>query len=202
MPDPALSQAIKEAYAAAPSDVVILHTLELRHPEFTQPIRVVRNFPDQQTWIALGGAAVEAVLDSMDPEARELVGLVARLEDSAPLDAGQLVPFIALAFDLELPPVENVPVPEAVLTIDNVGREITDALEAAATSQDKIEVTYRAYLSTDIEGPQMDPPLTLTLSDARANPLKVTGRVRMLDIGNKAFPSVVYTAKKFPGLAR
>jgi hypothetical protein len=202
MPDPALSQAIREAYAAAPSEVVILHTLEIRHPGFIEPIRVVRNFPDRQSWIALGGAAIQAVLDAMAPEDREMVGLVARLEGSAPADAGQLVPFIALAFDLELPPVENVPVPEAVLTIDNVGREITDALEAAATSQHRIEVTYRPYLSTDIEGPQMDPPLTLTLSDARASPLKVTGRVRMLDFGNKAFPSAVYTAKTFPGLAR
>ena len=34
MPDPSLTQAIQEAYASAPSDVVILHTLELRHPEF------------------------------------------------------------------------------------------------------------------------------------------------------------------------
>ena len=48
MPDPTLSQAIKEAYAAAPSDVVILHTLELRHPDFEDDdgnptaIRVVR----------------------------------------------------------------------------------------------------------------------------------------------------------------
>lgn len=202
MPDPALSQAIREAYAAAPADVVILHTIEVRHPAFAAPIRVVRNFPDVERWIALGGEAVETVLAAMAPEARGMVGLVARLEPSAPVDAGALVPFVALAFDLELLPVESIPVPEAVLTIDNVGREITDALEAAATSQHRIEVTYRPYLSTDIEGPQMDPPLTLTLSDARADPLKVTGRVRMLDIGNKAFPSVVYTAKKFPGLAR
>lgn len=34
MPNPALSEAIREAYASAPSDVVILHTLELRHPDF------------------------------------------------------------------------------------------------------------------------------------------------------------------------
>ena len=52
MPDPSISQAIKEAYAAAPSDVVILHTLELRHPAFKddegQPtaIRVVRDHVD------------------------------------------------------------------------------------------------------------------------------------------------------------
>ena len=34
MPDTTLSEALKEAYASAPSDVVLLHTLELRHPSF------------------------------------------------------------------------------------------------------------------------------------------------------------------------
>ena len=49
MPNAALSEAIKEAYASAPSQQIILHTLELRHPAFVdeagQPvaIRVVRD---------------------------------------------------------------------------------------------------------------------------------------------------------------
>lgn len=203
MPDPSLSAAIQEAYAAAPSDVVILHTLEIRHPTFTQPIRVVRNFADEESWVVLGGAEAQTVLDAMDPEDRDLVGLVARLEADAPEDAGQMVAFIALAFDLDLPPVDTIPVPEITVTMDNVGREITDALDAAAVSQDKIEVTYRPYLSTDIEGPQMDPPITMMLSEVEANPLQVTGRARrMLDVGTKAFPAKYYTAKDFPGLAR
>ena len=43
MPDPSLSAAIKEAYASAPTDTVILHTLELRHPDFVAPIRDVND---------------------------------------------------------------------------------------------------------------------------------------------------------------
>ena len=43
MPDPSLSDAIIEAYATAPTDQVIYHTLELWHPIFTAPIRVVRD---------------------------------------------------------------------------------------------------------------------------------------------------------------
>lgn len=43
MTDLALSQALAEAYASAPSAEVILHTLELRHPNFTQPLRVVND---------------------------------------------------------------------------------------------------------------------------------------------------------------
>jgi len=123
MPDPALSQALREAYAAAPADTVILHTLEIWHPTFTEPIRVVRDHAE----------------------------LTARLETGAPRDAGRMVGFVALAFDLDLPPVDTAPVPEIAVTLDNVGQEIVDALEAAAISQDKIDIIYRPYLSTDLE---------------------------------------------------
>jgi hypothetical protein len=52
MPDPTLSEAIQEAYAHAPSDAIILHTLELRHSDFRDDagnptaIRVVRDQVD------------------------------------------------------------------------------------------------------------------------------------------------------------
>jgi hypothetical protein len=45
MPDPALSQALKEAFASAPAGTVILDTLEIWHPTFNEPIRVVRDTP-------------------------------------------------------------------------------------------------------------------------------------------------------------
>lgn len=180
MPDPTLSEAIQEAYANAPSDAIILHTLELRHPDFrdetgnTVAIRVVR----------------------------DRVDLTARLEADAPLNAGQLVTFIAMGFELDLPPVDTAPVPEIVVTLDNVSREIVRHLDAAAESQAVIEITYRPYLSNDLEGPQMDPPITLVLTEVEADVQRVTARARMMDIGNKAFPSRSYTAREFPGLTR
>ena len=180
MPDPALEQAIREAYASAPADTVILHTLELRHPAFVDD--------DGRP------TAVRVVRDHVD--------LTARLEAGSPLDAGETVRFVALAFDLELPPVDAAPVPEISVTLDNVSREIVRHLDAAATSLERIEVTYRPYLSTDLEGPQMDPPITLTLTEVEVDVFRATGRARMLDIGNRAFPAETYTAKRFPGLTR
>jgi hypothetical protein len=180
MPNPALSEAIREAYASAPSDVVILHTLELRHPGFVDE----NNKP----------MAIRIVRDHQD--------LTARLEPSATINGGEMVQFIALGFELELPPVNTAPVPEISVTIDNVSRELIRHLDAAVESSEKIEITYRPYLSTDLEGPQMDPPITLTLTEVEADISRVTGRARMLDIGNKSFPSEVYTASRFPGLTR
>jgi len=180
MPNAALSEAIKEAYASAPSDQIILHTLELRHPAFLDE--------------SGSSTAIRVVRDHLD--------LIARLEDSAPIQGGETVRFVAMGFELDLPPVDTMPVPEISVTLDNVSREIVRHLDAAAESQSVIEVTYRPYLSSDLEGPQMDPPIHLVLTEVEADIFRVTGRARMLDIGNKAFPGLIYSAKSFPGLTR
>ena len=180
MPNDTLSLALREAYASAPSDVVILHTLELRHPSFIDD--------DNQPM------AIRVVRDNQN--------LTVRMEATAPLNAGEMVQFIAMGFDLELPPVDTAPVPEIFITLDNVSREIVTHLDRAAESQDKIKITYRPYLSDDLEGPQMDPPFTLVLTEVSADASRVTGKARMLDVGNKAFPSETYNALRFTGLTR
>ena len=136
MTDNTLSEALKEAYASAPSDVILLHTLELRHPAFVDEI-------GNQT-------AIRVVRDN--------VNHTCTLEDTAPLNPGQAVEFTAMAFDLTLPPVEAIPVPEITLSIDNVSTEIIKYLDRAVETQDMIEMTYRPYLTSDLSCPQMDPP--------------------------------------------
>ena len=180
MTDNTLSEALKEAYASAPSEVVLLHTLELRHPAFVDDngnptaIRIVR---DNKNYIC-------------------------RLEDTAPLNPAEEVEFQALAFDLELPPVEAIPVPEITLSIDNVSTEIIKYLDRAVETQDMIEMTYRPYLTNDLSTPQMDPPITLVITEVTADISKISATARMMDIGNKSFPAENYTVKKYPGLSR
>ena len=180
MTDATLSEALKEAYASAPSDITILHTLELRHPAFI----------DEQG----RKTAIRVVRDNVSHKCA--------LESSAPLDAGKTVEFAAMAFDLELPPVETIPVPEITVTLDNVSTEIVQYLDQAIETQDMIEMTYRPYLSNDLSCPQMDPPITLTITNISVDVLKITATARMMDIGNKSFPSENYTVKKYPGLSR
>lgn len=175
-----ISEALKEAYASAPSNVVLLHTLELRHPAFAddsgQPtaIRVVRDHVDH----------------------------ICTLEDSASLNAGQAVLFTAMAFDLELPPVDTSPTPEITVTLDNVSTELISYLDKAVETQDMIEMTYRPYLSDDTSVPQMDPPVTLMITEITVDCYKITATARMMDIGNRSFPSENYTVKNYPGLSR
>ncbi len=174
MPDPSLSQALQEAYASAPSNDVIYHTLEIRHPAFTTPIRVVRDNQD----------------------------ITARLEAAAPENGGELVTFVGFAFDLVRPEVTSTGIPQCAIEIDNVSREILANIELAVTDTDNpIEVTYREYLASDLNtGPENDPPMTLTITQITADVFRVRAVASFADIGNRRFPREEYTAERFPGL--
>lgn len=172
MTDTTLSQALAEAYASAPSAEVILHTLELRHPSFTQPLRVVN---DHAT-------------------------LTATLEADAPLDAGQPVEFAAFAFRFRLPDVQSAGMPELEIEIDNVSAEVVAYMDQAANSTELIEATYRPYLASDTRAPSMDPPLHLVLHDVEADVFAIRGRASFGDYGNRQFPGQSYDGQKFPGL--
>lgn len=208
MSDELWDAAVREAIATAPSDVVILETVELIHPAFVDDdgnptaIRVVRHEPHTETWLQQQPDAVAAVLDALDAEARSLVGLVARLEDDAPRDAGAYVSFVSLSFELDLPTEDSERIQEVDFAIDNVGREILDHLDAANLSQQAVEIRYRPYLSTDITVPRMHPPMLFELGPVEADVFSIRGRARVFDLGQRAFPSDVYTAAAYPGLAR
>ncbi|MGV0961436.1 MAG: DUF1833 family protein [Limnohabitans sp.] len=167
-----LTDAIREAYASAPSDSVIYHTLEIWHPAFSEPIRVVR---DRNT-------------------------LTAKLESTAPRQAGQAVTFVGFAFDIVPPEVTHTAVPQCVIELDNVSREIVAHFEQAITTPDLITVTYRAYLSDDLTAPENDPPLTLTVLSISANVFRVRATCGFANLANKRFPGLDYTAEVFPGL--
>ena len=166
MTDTTLSEALKEAYASAPSNVVIYHTLEISHPAFSQPIYVVRDYQDMN----------------------------ALLEDGSP------VTFIRFAFNLVKPEVSATGVPQCTVEIDNVSRDILANVQLAMTSTEMITMTYREYISTDLSGPQNDPPMTMVLSNIQADVFKVRATASFGDLSNKRFPNEEYTAERFPGL--
>ena len=174
MPDSTLSQAIKEAYASAPA-AIIYHTLEIYHPSFTVPIRVVR---DNAT-------------------------LSAKLEATAPRDASTIVDFIGYKFDITPPEISTNGTPQCTVEIDNASREILAQIEAAVNggSQELITMCYRAFLEGNLTvGPENNPPLTLTVSDINANVFRISATAGLPNLANKRFPSLDYTSEGFPGL--
>ncbi len=172
MTDSSLKAAIKEAYASAPSDLIIYHTLELRHPAFTAPIRVVRDYAD----------------------------LTATLEATAPANPGASVTFIAFNFDFTKPEIGTTGVPQINIEIDNVDRAIVANIEAALTTMDLVQATYREYLSSDLAGPQNDPPIHMTILSITADVFRVKAVAGFPDLLNRRFPTLEYDSETFPGL--
>ena len=172
MPDSTLSQAIREAYAAAPAGVVIHHTLELLHPAFSTPIRVVRDFVD----------------------------LTARLETTAPADPGALVTFTAFAFDFSKPEVSSTGVPQMTIEIDNADRSIVANIEAAMTGTALVSVIYREFISTDLSAPQNNPPAKADILSITVTAAKVQAVAGYANLSNYRFPRTEYDAQTFPGL--
>ncbi len=172
MPDITLSEALKEAYTAVPDNTVIYHTLELRHPAFTTPIRVVRDYQDFD----------------------------ARLEANAPDNPGEIVTFVRFAFEFSKPAVTSTGVPTLQIQIDNVSRLIAASIENALTSTELVTAIYREYISTDTSGPQNDPPLQMQITDVQVDVFKITATAGFTDLQNKKFPTLAYDTELFPGL--
>jgi len=182
-PNPHLDDALAEAYASCPDDVVILHTLELRHPAFIDadgnpaPIRVVRNHEDLLAYLE-AGAVVPAI------------------------PTGSAVNFVAFAFDFTLPNIEEGPNPELVIKMDNVSQDIVKSIELTIGNPVKIEVTYRPYLSNaPLDGPQMNPPMTFVIKTIIVDAFTVTASCGFADLINRKFPFDEYTVARFPGLS-
>jgi len=172
MPDSALTEALQEAYASAPKGVIIHPTLELRHPNFSSPIRVVRDYQD----------------------------LTATLEADAPVDPSTQVTFVAFAFEFTKPEVTPDGRPQITVQIDNVDRQILTNVELAVGATDVVEVTYREYLSTDLTAPQNDPPIHMSVTSVIATPRRVSMTAGFGNLANKQFPGEIYDAERFPGL--
>ncbi|MDR1660427.1 MAG: DUF1833 domain-containing protein [Desulfovibrio sp.] len=137
-----LQAAIEEAYASAPSDVRVLYTLEFFHHAFTQPARVAR-------WSAAA------------PEPKRFL---CRIEDNAPYNPGEVVEFIGLPFDLNMPEKSNTTPGEFTFHVADVGYALDADLEAAALSGGIITAIFRVYeQGEELSGPaQVWPGIQVT----------------------------------------
>lgn len=169
------TEAYKEALVSAPSNVVVLDTIEVIHPNFpgALPIRLVNDYQDVD----------------------------ATLEASAPVNAGQTVTFTAGQFKFVPPKKTTSGYTPARLAIGSVG-EVQNVLKLARGSNVPISVVYRPYLSTDTTAPQIDPPLKFALKGVKSTLEQVVGTLAAPTIVLRKHPSDLITPQRFPGLVR
>lgn len=166
-----VSEALQEAYASA--NAVELHTLEIRHPGFTQPIRLVQSHRDH----------------------------VLTLEADAPANAATAVTFVGASFGIEMPTVDENGQMRTRVTFDNVSAEIEDQLGPAVTLAQVAEITYRCFLDLDTSAPQL-PILHMEVFDVSAGDMTIEAVCGFGNFSNQPFPREDYTRKRFPGLRR
>lgn len=167
-----LSAALAEAYASCPSTVAELATVEIYHPTWPTPVRLVR----------------------------DRVDLTATLEPGAPNNPGAAVVFTAFPFDFTLPK-RGEGRQELRLVIENASRLLMDAIESLDLSVDQpVRAIYRPYLSTDLSAPHMNPPLKLAVRAISITLQQVTLSCGYADFANRKFPRRVYRVEEFPGL--
>lgn len=167
-----ISPALAEAYASCPATVAELSTVEIYHPTWSAPVRLVR----------------------------DRIDLVATLEAGAPNNPSQPVTFAAFPFDFTLPK-RGEGRQELRLVIDNASRLLMDAIESLDLSVDQpVRVIYRPYLSTDLSAPHMNPPLKLAVRAIAITAQQVTLSCGYADFANRKFPRRVYRVEEFPGL--
>ncbi|MEM7047083.1 MAG: DUF1833 family protein [Pseudomonadota bacterium] len=167
-----LKKHLHEVYASASGTVI--NTLEIRHPG-SDPVRIYQGINEDT--------------------------IQAMLEDDAPINQGEVVAFDAMGFDVAHPTIDESPIPELTIKIDNVGRDMMAGLTSAVSSEDTMKITYRVYLSNAlVEGPAMRPSHFI-ITEARADVYTVMFRCKFAEIGSLAFPARLYRLKHFPGLA-
>jgi hypothetical protein len=108
--------------------------------------------------------------------------------------------YAPVGFQFSLPSSDEEGFKSLTIAIDNVDRRVTEFVDIAKSEEQPVKVIYRPYLSDDLSGPQMIPPLVLFLKELQITTFQVVGRATFMDIVNKPFPNQLYTRDRFPAL--
>lgn len=123
-----------------------------------------------------------------------------RVDHELGIAPGVVKLFTATGFRLTLPNAGENGLQELALAIDNVDRRPSDFVQAVKGSNDPVTVIYRPYLHSEPLTPQMNPPLTLFLTDIDITAVEITARATFADVLNRKFLSELYTRRRFPAL--
>jgi hypothetical protein len=184
------SEALEEAYAAAPASDVVLATIELRHATFVDD----EDNPVAIRMVADPGELIEARDDGPD-----IRGHMLTLESSAPMNPGEEVLFQSVMFKFKLPEQSDSKVTGMQIEFDNVTRIMSDHLDNAVKERSTMALIYREYLADDTSEPQLVIS-NLSIKNVSSNLWRVTASADFMDFINKKFPNKDYRPEEFPGL--
>lgn len=176
-----LEEALNEAYASATVDIIVLHTVEIYHRTFDEPLRIVR-------WPV---------------EGPELTKFYCKLEDTAQFNAGQIVEFLGCPFEIKLPEKSQDTPGEFELSIAGAAEVIEPYLENAALGGGEITAVYRSYIKGEEEnGPAtVWPDIYLHSPSVDSSSGTVSMKGGILDWLNRKFGRLI-SVGNYPALPR
>ena len=169
-----LSVAQKEAYARAKTSVINLATLELRHPTFVEPLRLVSYKSD----------------------------LTKTLESNAPVDSDTEVVFTAIAMKIKEPEINTEADTTISFQIDGVPGAVQPYLSAANKTIYPIDATVRTYIFDVGENATIGGAAAIMHLQVRTIAVSKTSVSLTLgytNTANRSFPSQNYTPESNPG---
>ena len=104
--------------------------------------------------------------------------------------------FVAFPFEISLPDSRVEGAPRAKLTIDNVDRQIVQAVRDISTAAD---VTVDVVLASDPDTVEASFP-DFKLRDVTFDALTVTGELTVEHFAGEPYPAAIFSPANFPGL--
>lgn len=159
-----------EAYASNDVKGDLLLTLEFDHITFPEPLRFVQ------------GTRVKDLYETV----------------TLPVPGNPAAIFTVVDFSWQRPGQEEGGTTRAKIRVDNVSRALQEALRGAIASDEAFEVTYREYLTTDPNNPEIYDGLRMGTVTVTA--LSASGDLYYEEIEMKAFPGRTYDLDTYPAL--
>lgn len=159
-----------EAYASNDVKGDLLLTLEFDHITFPEPLRFVQ------------GTRVKDLYETV----------------TLPVPGNPSAIFTVVDFSWQRPGQEEGGTTRAKIRVDNVSRALQEALRGAIASDEAFEVTYREYLTTDPNNPEIYDGLRMGTVTVTA--LSASGDLYYEEIEMKAFPGRTYDLDTYPAL--
>ena len=178
-------QYLEQAYASGNINQIILETLELHHPVFTNDAGVsvpIRYVSSQNI----------------------TVPVLAPLEASAPINGGDWVEFIPAPIGFAKPKRNNQGYTDLGIAVGVTTLEIEMKLDEAADHPDPIKAFFRIYCMDDtgkVSGPE-NKPFEWTIAGSVTERGRLSASATLTDIINRPFPFFIYTPQFAPGLVR
>lgn len=159
-----------EAYASNDVKGDLLLTLEFDHITFPEPLRFVQ------------GTRVKDLYETV----------------TLPVPGNPAAIFTVVDFSWQRPGQEEGGTTKARIRVDNVSRALQEALRGAIASDEPFAVTYREYLTTDPNNPEIYDGLRMSTVTVTA--LSASGDLSYEEIEMLGFPARTYDIPTYPAL--